>query len=99
MKLTRWTADPLWGHLHQLHNEVNRLFDRWSGGPQPVVASYPPVNVWEENDAVVLEAELPGLQLSDLEIFVTGGNQLTLKGERKPPQAGEGAWHRQERGF
>jgi HSP20 family molecular chaperone IbpA len=32
---------------------------------------------------VLLEAELPGLDLKGLEIFVTGGNQLTIKGERK----------------
>ena len=37
-----------------------------------------------------VEAELPGLQIGDLEIYVTGGNQLSLGGERKPPTV-EGA--------
>jgi HSP20 family protein len=98
MRLTRWAEAPLWGGLQQLHDEVNRLFNRW-GGVSPTASSYPPVNVWEEDEGVVVEAELPGLQLSDLEIFVTGGNQLTLKGERKAPKSGQGTWHRQERGF
>ena len=31
---------------------------------------------------IFVEAELPGLKLEDLEIYVTGGNQLTIKGER-----------------
>ena len=30
---------------------------------------------------------------------VTGGGQLTLKGERRPPQPEHGVWHCQERGF
>jgi HSP20 family protein len=47
----------------------------------------------------VVEAELPGLDLKDLEIFVTGGTQLTLKGERKPQAPEKALWHRQERGF
>jgi HSP20 family protein len=90
----------VWGELQQLQNEMNRLFDRWggeTGQPVPAVA-YPPINVWEDRDALYVEAELPGLDLKDLEIYVTGGNQLSLKGERKPAQPGEGVWHRQERG-
>jgi len=32
-------------------------------------------------------------------MYVTGGNQLFIKGERKRGVVGEGGWHRQERGF
>uniref|UniRef100_UPI003569F0A3 Hsp20/alpha crystallin family protein n=1 Tax=Novipirellula sp. TaxID=2795430 RepID=UPI003569F0A3 len=39
--------------------------------------------------------ELPGFHMDDMEIYVTG-NQLTLKGERKPPEHEGGTWHRQE---
>ena len=42
---------------------------------------------------------MPGMELNDLEIYVSGGNQLTIKGERKQPKLDKGAWHRQERGF
>jgi HSP20 family protein len=78
---------------------MNRMFDRWfdippgASGP----AGFPAVNVWEENDQVFVEAELPGQDLKSLELFVTGGNQLTLKGERKVPAPEKGLWHRQER--
>ena len=56
------------------------------------------MNVWEDNDTVFVEAELPGLDLKDLEIYVTGRNQLTLKGERKQNPPEQAVWHREERG-
>ena len=100
MNLSRWqTFSPLWNHLQQFQSEMNRLFDRWSDGGRPGLAAFPPVNVWEDAEHAHVEAELPGLDLKDLEIYVSGGNQLTLKGERKPNVPEKGVWHRQERGF
>jgi HSP20 family protein len=100
---SRWTPfnNPVWGQLQQLHNEVNRLVERWGDGGRHVfgAAEYPPLNLWEEDDAFFLEAELPGLDLKDLEIYVTGQDQLTLKGERKAPTLEKSLQHRQERGF
>ena len=46
-----------------------------------------------------IDRELVGLNLADLEIFVTGSNQLTIKGERKQSVPEKGVRHRQERGF
>jgi HSP20 family protein len=101
MRGTRWESfSPLWSQLQNLQGEMNRLFERWGGpgnGLRP--AGDPALNVWEEGEHLLVEAELPGLDLKDLEIYVTGGNQLTLQGERKPPVSGKGAWHRQERSF
>jgi len=78
---TYWKPfSPLWNQMHQFQGEMNRLFDRWNG-LGPTSAAFPTVNVWEENDHLQVEAELPGLELKNLEIYVTGGNQLTLKGE------------------
>jgi len=80
---------------------MNRLFDRWGDGGRwrGLTAAYPAVNVWEDGESVFVEAELPGLDSKDLEIHVTGGNQLTLKGERKQNVPEKGVVHRQERGF
>jgi HSP20 family protein len=98
MRGTRW--EPFWGQLHQFQNDLNQLFNRWGdGGVFNAPASFPAVNVWEEGDQVRLEVELPGMDLKDLEIYVTGGNQLTIKGERKQPSLEKGVWHRQERGY
>jgi HSP20 family protein len=101
MRGSRWQPFvPMWNPLQQLQGEMNRLFDRWSGpGNGSGAAGFPAVNVWEEGEQLWVEAELPGLDLKDLEIYVTGGNQLTLQGERKPPVPDKGAWHRQERLF
>jgi len=100
MRLSNWPSSTVWNQLSQFQNEMNRLFDRWGDGGPAAAPVFPPVNVWEEKDHLVLETELPGLELKDLEIFVTGGNQLTLKGERKTPVADKKCvWHRQERAY
>jgi HSP20 family protein len=82
---------------------MNQLFDRWGGDGgrflNNLVGAYPPVNVWEDTDAVHVEAELPGLNLNDLEIYVTGGNQLTIKGERKQELPEKSVRHREERTY
>lgn len=101
MRSSRWQSfHPVWNQLQQFQSEMNRLFDRWNGGSLFAgPAAFPALNVWEDGDQVCVEAELPGLNLKDLEIYVTGGNQLTLKGERKPNVPEKGLWHRQERAF
>jgi hypothetical protein len=38
---------------------------------------------------------LAGFGMDDMEIYVTG-NQLTMSGERQPPQPERGTWHRQK---
>jgi len=80
---------------------MNRLFDRWGDGGRwrGLATAYPAVNIWEDGENVFVEAELPGLDSKELEIHVTGGNQLTLKGQRKPNVPEKGVVHRQERGF
>jgi HSP20 family protein len=101
MKTVRW--EPLGNMLSQmnlLQREMNRLFDRWTDAPerwQFGTPQYPLVNVWEDAEAVYVQAELPGLDLKDLEIYVTGGSQLTLKGERKRQVGEKAIFHRQER--
>jgi HSP20 family protein len=102
MLATRWQPfTSLWGDFGRLHDEMSRLFDayRFERGWPSLAVAYPALNVWEDSDNIYVEAELPGLSHDDLEIYVTGGNQLTIKGERKLPQADPGVWHRQERGF
>jgi HSP20 family protein len=80
---------------------MDRLFGRLNGGSRQLLAptEYPAVNLWEDNESLFVEAELPGMNLDDLEIFVTGGNQLTVSGERKEPVTNGASWHRRERGY
>ncbi len=100
MRSSRWQSfSPVWNQLQQFQDDMNHLFDRWNTGGSGGPVAFPLLNVWEEGDSVCIEAEVPGLNLKDLEIYVTGGNQLTLKGERKPCVPEQGVWHRQERAF
>jgi HSP20 family protein len=100
--LTRW--EP-WGEMltrvNRLHDAMNRLFGEANGNgnreTRPA-GNYPALAAWEDEGTLFVEAELPGMELSDLEILVTGGNKLSIRGERKPPHT-DGTWHRQERGF
>jgi HSP20 family protein len=91
----------MWKEMNRLQREMNRLFsfNYGSDGWPSLAGSFPALNIWQDEGTVYAEAELPGMELNDLEIFVTGGNQLTIKGERKQPKLEKGTWHRQERGF
>ncbi len=96
MLANRW--EP-WTEMNRLSREMDRLFGRGNGMGSPLGARmYPALNVWEDNDNLYAEAELPGFKLDDLEIYVTG-NQLTITGERRSPEHQGGTWHRQERGY
>jgi HSP20 family protein len=91
----------MWKEMNRLQREMNRLFSSnyGSDGWPNLAGSFPALNIWQDEGTVYAEAELPGMELNDLEILVTGGNQLTIKGERKQPKLEKGTWHRQERGF
>ena len=86
--------------LNRLRNEMDRIFGQYTSGNEPSRhSSFPLLNIWEDDDNLYVEAELPGFNLDDLEVYVTGGNQLSISGNRTQPDHEGGAWHRQERGF
>ena len=94
----RWQP---FAEVNRLQHEMDRLFDSLGlkGDRRQSTESFPPLNVWESSDQYFVEAELPGFQLDDLEIYVAAGNQLSIKGERKQPEVEKAAWHRQERAY
>ena len=86
--------------INRLREEMDHLFENFLGGAQRVagagfVQGYPAVNVWEDEQNLYAEAEVPGLTMDELEIYVVG-NELTVRGERKEGE--EQAYHRRERG-
>ena len=99
MLATRWyPLSDVWSEMNRLHNEMNHVFDSRERGCQALGASYPALNAWEEDDSLYVEAELPGVEMDDLEIHVTG-DELSIKGQRKSPETTKARWHRRERGF
>lgn len=94
-----WNDSGSWspfGELRSLQREMNRLFDGYDSGT--AMSRFPALNVWGNADSVVVTAELPGLQVEDLDLSVVN-NQLTIKGERKSDKpADDAVCHRCERG-
>jgi len=88
---------------------TNRLFDHMDrlfgplgfDGPDlaPPDPAYPPLSVWEDEDALYVEAEIPGVKLEDIGVSVADGDQLTLAGERNPMAPDRAAYLHQERGY
>jgi HSP20 family protein len=88
--------------LRGLHDEMSRLFSGAvpSGGDEFTRGSWSPsVDIFEDVDKLIVEAELPGMNREDFEVSVEN-NVLTLKGERKFEKKTEGDnYHRVERSY
>ncbi|NCO37739.1 MAG: molecular chaperone [Armatimonadetes bacterium CG_4_10_14_3_um_filter_66_18] len=94
MSLTRW--DPL-REMDHLRHQVNRLFEETMPRPQAssdVAAAgwTPAVDIRETTQAIVLEADLPGLRKEDIEVSLNG-DTLSLSGARLPTETEEPARH------
>lgn len=73
------------GDLARLHGEMDDLFDGFFRGLDTPFAGYkawPAIDVAEEEDAIVVRAEVPGCKADDIDISVHG-NVLTISGEKK----------------
>ena len=76
-------------------DEFGALIGRLSGQPEAMGF---PLNVWQDENAVYVEGDLPGVDRATLEVTVTDGDQLSIKAQRAAPAAAEGVtWLRQER--
>ena len=89
--------------LRSLHNEMNRLFtgnlEGQSAGEFARGAWSPSVDIYEDKDRLIVEAELPGMNREDFELTVEN-NVLTLRGERKFEKKTDGDnYHRVERSY
>lgn len=94
MMRNRHPLGALWQEFNQVQDEFTKWFGRAARGP-----AGPAINVWEDEQAVHAEADLPGLDAAKIEVTVTEGNQLTLQGERPAPEIAGAVWVRQERPF
>lgn len=87
--------------LHLLRDEMDRLltgvFGPAADGFLPAIfRGQPAVNVWEINDALKVEMELPGIKSDQLDIAVAG-DELTVKVNCPEADAKGVAYHRRER--
>ena len=94
----RYRVPSVWRELNQIQRDMNRVFDGYSPVRTRIAPSYPALNIWSNEEGLVVNAEVPGIDVEDIDISVVG-ETLTLSGARKSEDLEEGArYHRQERG-
>lgn len=90
MAIERWR--PLGALMERnpfrdIQNELNRLFDNFLGRPTTGMSGtsgrvwMPVGDIYETNDDLILNFELPGVPEKDISLSITG-DVLTVKGER-----------------
>jgi len=79
---------PTWGERHRdvehfrgFKNQIDSLFEDWFGRSMGGVLA-PRVDIAEDDRAVTLTAELPGVKQADIEVSLVG-DQLSIKGEKR----------------
>jgi HSP20 family protein len=102
MALARWTPGR---DITSIRDEMNRLLNEFMGrgtgeeGTWSAAAWMPPVDIYENDDALVVKAELPGFSKEDIAVELKD-NTLMLRGERKrETEMKEGNYHRMERTY
>jgi len=87
MSLVRWR--PFGGDLklreRDFAHDLNRYFNdmqSWWEGTGELGAWSPDVNVYDKENEIVVEAEMPGMKKEDIDVSVQD-HTLTLSGERK----------------
>ncbi len=94
------TAFPVVRCRHGLDDLFGELFEAFSPSVMvrpPARGVFPPVNVREDEQTLYVEAELPGLKMADIEVYVMG-DELTIKGQHKDECGEDVTHHRRERG-
>ncbi len=91
------TADP----MSRFRTAVDRLFETFGEGGRPWESAwetdaYPRMAAADAGDRYVLEAEVPGVRMEDLEITCID-RTLTIRGERPDPEASGATYERRER--
>ncbi|MGH8024924.1 MAG: Hsp20/alpha crystallin family protein [Limisphaerales bacterium] len=94
---------PFWP-LQRWQREIDRLFGNpfgdWLMSGEPFMEDWmPPINLYEEQDKFVIEAELPGIKKEEIQIFMSGNN-LNITGQRTEEREQKARdTHRAERCF
>jgi len=98
MTLMRWTP---WQELESMNRQLSRLLDEGGSqqGGEAAVHWAPSVDIRETEDALLVQAELPGVDKKDVKVEVHDG-VLTISGERRyEKDVKEKNVHRVERAY
>jgi len=101
MALFRWPGGwDMLENLRTVQREMDRLVGRGVFGEGCGIGggSYPPVNVYNGPDEIIVDCELAGVPREDVDLSITG-ETLVIKGAKKPPPGEEKLrYQRRERG-
>jgi HSP20 family protein len=102
MAITRW--DPF-RDLNILQERMNRVFEDAAGRgwksdePSATTSWSPAVDIYETDNEILVQAELPGVDRKDIALQLEN-NVLTLKGERRfEKETSQENYHRIERSY
>lgn len=98
MTIVRWAP---FREAVSLQNRMNSLFRNLNEGDTPLTAAsfVPAVDIYEDQEKLVLKLEVPGVNEKDLDVRVEN-HTLTVKGERKfEAEEKEQNFHRIERSY
>jgi HSP20 family protein len=95
MSLIKWNP---FGEFDTLRRPGSFFGRNW-GAPLPASAWNPAVDIFENDNEIVIKAELPGMNAGDIEVKFEN-NVLVLKGERRfEKETNEENYHRIEREY
>lgn len=83
--MARYDSDPFVAFLRGFQDDAVRNFHPRTTQPREHVSSQiwsPAVDVYEDQDAIVIKADLPGMKQEEIEVEMNG-DTITLQGERK----------------
>ncbi len=89
MKLTTVSTWPTLGRLTDLRDEIDRFFEAPIARTSEFLGWAPAFDVYEEQDNIVVKAELPGMKKEDISVSLHDG-ALIISGERKNEIKSEG---------
>lgn len=89
----------------ELEDGVNQMIDQMRhaaatpSGENPRQANWaPPCDVCENENEIIVIAEIPGVKMDDINLEVTSEG-LSIEGERQAPDSSESRWVRVERSY
>jgi HSP20 family protein len=101
--MSKWLIpiDPFKG-LDQIEREIDSIFTNRPShkGLRPIFSNcYPAIDIFDKKDAIVVKAEMPGVDKKDVAISITE-NEMTIKGEVKREQeVNEKDYYHSERSY
>ena len=112
MRLTPWRKhhpEPARGDggIRRFRDEMELLFDSFFGSSPTSERGFPPttgawapeIEVLEGDKEITVRAEIPGLDVKDVEVSISG-NRLTLSGEKKEESEDrKGGYYHSERRY